>query len=51
LVHGIVLARVPYDDAQDIVQEVFLSAYNNLTRSRDKNVMEPGWRASHESID
>ena len=39
LVHGIVLARVPYDDAQDIVQEVFLSAYNNLHTLRDKNVM------------
>ena len=45
LVHGIVLARVPYDDAQDIVQEVFLSAYNNLHTLRDKNVMG-SWLAS-----
>ncbi|PYT02000.1 MAG: sigma-70 family RNA polymerase sigma factor [Acidobacteria bacterium] len=39
LVHGIVLARVPYDEAQDIVQEVFLSAYNNLHTLRDRNVI------------
>jgi len=45
LVHGIVLARVPFDDAQDIVQEVFLSAYNNLHTLRDKNVMG-AWLAS-----
>jgi len=45
LVHGIVLARVPYDEAQDIVQEVFLSAYNNLHTLRDKNVVG-AWLAS-----
>jgi RNA polymerase sigma-70 factor (ECF subfamily) len=45
LVHGIVLARVPYDDAQDIVQEVFLAAYNNLHTLRDKNVIG-AWLAS-----
>ena len=28
LVHGIVLARVPFNEVPDIVQEVFLSAYN-----------------------
>src|SRR5687768_4568581 len=36
LVHGIVLARVPHDDVQDIVQEVFLSAYKNIHTLRDK---------------
>lgn len=36
LVHGIVLARVPYDEVKDIVQEVFLSAYKNLHTLRDK---------------
>jgi RNA polymerase sigma-70 factor, ECF subfamily len=45
LVHGIVLARVPYDDAQDVVQEVFLAAYNNLHTLRDKNVIG-AWLAS-----
>lgn len=35
LVHGIVLARVPYDEVQDIVQEVFLAAYKNLDTLRD----------------
>ena len=37
LVHGIILARVPYDEAQDLAQEVFLSAYKNLHTLRDKN--------------
>ena len=45
LVHGIVLSRVPYDDAQDVVQEVFLSAYNNLHTLRDRNVVG-AWLAS-----
>jgi RNA polymerase sigma-70 factor (ECF subfamily) len=42
LVHGIVLARVPYDDVQDIVQEVFLTAYNKLDTLREKNAVG-GW--------
>jgi len=37
LVHGIVLARVPFDEVPDIVQEVFLSAYKNLHALRDTN--------------
>ncbi len=37
LVHGIVLARVPRDEVQDIVQEVFLAAYKNIDALRDKN--------------
>ena len=39
LVHGVVLARVPHDDVQDIVQDVFLAAYNNLHTLRDKNAV------------
>ncbi len=39
LVHGIVLARVPRDEAADIVQEVFLSAYKNLHTLRDKTAV------------
>ena len=39
LVHGIVLARVPTDEVQDIVQEVFLSAYKNLHTLRDKTAI------------
>ncbi len=35
LVHGIVLARVPRDEAADIVQEVFLTAYKNLNALRE----------------
>ena len=45
LVHGIVLARVPHDDVQDIVQDVFLAAYNNLHTLRDRKVIG-GWLAS-----
>jgi RNA polymerase sigma-70 factor (ECF subfamily) len=37
LVHGIVLARVPRDEVDDIAQEVFLSAYKNLHTLRDRN--------------
>lgn len=36
-VHGIVLARVPLDDVNDIVQEVFMLAYKNLATLRDDN--------------
>lgn len=36
LVHGIVLAYVPYDDAGDVVQEVFLAAYKSLHTLREK---------------
>ena len=39
LVHGVVLARVPQDDVQDIVQEVFLAAYNSLHTLRDKDLV------------
>lgn len=37
LVHGIVMARVPRDEVEDIVQDVFLSAYKNLHTLRDNN--------------
>ena len=39
LVHGIVLARVPRGEVDDIVQEVFLSAYKNLPTLRDANAL------------
>ena len=41
LVHGVVLSRVPHDEVQDIVQDVFLKAYNNLHTLRDKNAVAP----------
>ena len=44
LVHGILLARVPYDEVKDLVQEVFLAAYKNLHALRDKNAIG-GWLA------
>ena len=44
LVHGIVLARAPRDEVDDIVQEVFLSAYKNLHTLRDRNAVG-GWLA------
>jgi RNA polymerase sigma-70 factor (ECF subfamily) len=37
MVHSIVLARVPFDEAADIVQEVFIAAYKNLHALREKN--------------
>jgi RNA polymerase sigma-70 factor (ECF subfamily) len=39
LVHGIILARVPRDEVEDIVQEVFISAYKNMHNIRDKNAV------------
>jgi len=44
LVHGIVLARVPRDEVDDIAQEVFLSAYRSLHSLRDKSAVGP-WLA------
>ena len=41
LIHGVVLARVPRAEAQDIVQEVFLAAYKSLHTLRDKNAVGP----------
>jgi RNA polymerase sigma-70 factor (ECF subfamily) len=39
MVHGIILARVRRDEADDIVQEVFLSAYKNLHNLRDRSAV------------
>ena len=39
MIHGIVLARVPYSEADDIVQEVFIAAYKNLHTLRDPNAV------------
>lgn len=36
LIHGILLARVPFDEVDDLVQEVFISAYKNLPNLREK---------------
>lgn len=44
MVHGITLARVPRNEVDDIVQEVFISAYKNLHTLRDKNAVG-GWLA------
>ncbi len=37
LVHSIILARVAHGEVEDMVQEVFLSAYKNLHTLRDRN--------------
>jgi len=39
LVHGILLSRVPYDDVKDLVQEVFIGAYQNLPGLRDRYIV------------
>ena len=39
MVHGIVLSRVPHDDVQDIVQEVFLTAFRNINSLRERNAL------------
>lgn len=45
MVHGIILARVPRDEVDDIVQEVFITTYEKLHTLRDKNAVFP-WVAS-----
>lgn len=44
MVHGIVLSRVPREEADDITQEVFIAAYRNLHSLRDTNAVGP-WLA------
>ena len=40
-IHGVVLSRVPRDEAQDIVQEVFLAAYRKIDTLRNGDVFGP----------
>lgn len=44
MVHGILLARVPCDDVNDLVQDVFLHAFKRLHTLRDENAFG-GWLA------
>lgn len=44
MVHGILLARVPWNDVDDLVQEVFLHAFKRLDSLRDVNAFG-GWLA------
>lgn len=45
MVHGILLARVPPGDAEDLVQDVFLSAMKHLRRLRTAAAFR-GWLAA-----
>lgn len=45
LVHGILLARVPYDEVGDLVQDVFLVAFKELKGLRDGSRFGP-WVAT-----
>ncbi|HMD32083.1 MAG TPA: sigma-70 family RNA polymerase sigma factor [Candidatus Acidoferrales bacterium] len=45
MVHGILLARVPYDFVEDFVQDVFLQAFRQLPRLRDAHAFG-GWLAA-----
>ena len=44
MVHGILLARLPRDEVDDIVQDVFIAAYKNLSSLRNDNAVG-GWLA------
>src|SRR5262245_30463096 len=35
VIHGVLLARVPRDDVDDLVQDVFLTAWSRLTALRE----------------
>jgi RNA polymerase sigma-70 factor (ECF subfamily) len=53
MVHGILLARVPPADAEDLVQDVFLSAMNQIGALRTAAAF-PGWLAAiarHRAMD
>ncbi len=39
MVHGITLSRVPRNDVDDLVQEVFISAFRNIRTLRDGNAI------------
>lgn len=41
LVHGVLLARVPYDEVSDLVQDVFLVAFRKLDGLRDASRFGP----------
>jgi len=45
MVHGILLARVPYREVDDLVQDVFLTAYRQLKNLRDDEAFG-GWLAA-----
>jgi RNA polymerase sigma-70 factor (ECF subfamily) len=45
MVHGILLARVPFSDVDDLVQDVFLQALPRLADLREVSRF-PGWLAS-----
>jgi RNA polymerase sigma-70 factor (ECF subfamily) len=45
MVHGILLARVPFSDVDDLVQDVFLQALPRLNTLREVSRF-PGWLAS-----
>jgi RNA polymerase sigma-70 factor (ECF subfamily) len=53
LVHGIVLARVPRDEADDLVQDVFLTAYRKIDTLRDAASFGPwiGMIARNRAMD
>ena len=44
MVHGIALSRVPRAEADDLVQEVFISVHKHLSSLRDRNAVGP-WLA------
>lgn len=45
MIHGILLARVPRSEVDDLVQEVFLNAWRMLPSLRDRNAAG-GWLAT-----
>lgn len=53
LVHGIVLARVPRGEAEDLVQDIFLHALKKLETLRDPNAFGPwiGMIARNRAMD
>jgi RNA polymerase sigma-70 factor, ECF subfamily len=45
VVHGILLSRVPYGEAEDLVQDVFVAAFRKIATLREPKAF-PGWLAA-----
>ena len=45
MVHGVLLARVPYAEAEDLVHEVFVAAFRQIGKLRSPEAF-PGWLAA-----
>jgi hypothetical protein len=46
MVHGVLLAKIPVGDVDDLVQDVFIRALRRLSTLRETQALEHGWQPS-----